>query len=286
MVQQALIIKNISNQYTVTFNDEVHIAVAMGKLRLGKRPVVGDYVRIEFTEGKWVIQEVLERKNELKRPLVANVDQALIVMSAKEPDFSYTLVDRLIFLVSYEKIEPIIVINKTDLISQKELKEIQEEYERAHYQVFTSQKEDTEVPFVSILKDKITVLAGQSGVGKSSLINRIDESFALKTSEISKVLGRGKHTTRHNELHKIADGWIADTPGFSSLDFKHLDVNRFAMSVPDFKEYWSTCRFRNCIHINEPGCAVKKAVEEEKISKKRYKHYVEIIDQIKENRYD
>ncbi len=286
MNKTGLIIKNISNQYTVTFDGEIHIAVAMGKLRLGKRPVVGDHVSLEYTDEKWVIQKVLERKNALIRPLVANVDQALIVMSVKEPDFSYRLVDRLIFLISYEGIKPIILINKTDLDTEENVQKIVDHYKSSSYEVYTSNRNTEDVSFTEIFKDKITVLAGQSGVGKSSLINRINQDFKLQTQEISKVLGRGKHTTRHNQLYEIQGGWVADTPGFSSLDFKHLDPQKFSKTVPDFEDYWESCRFRDCLHVTEPGCSVKKAIEEEKISKERYEHYIECLALIKERKHD
>ncbi|NLC65255.1 MAG: ribosome small subunit-dependent GTPase A [Erysipelothrix sp.] len=282
MVKKARIIKNISNQYTVYFDNETHIATAMGKLRLGKRPTVGDFVEIEFLENKWVIQKVLERKNELIRPLIANVDQALIVMSLREPDFSYRLVDRLIFLVAIENIEPIIVVNKVDLDSDGFLEEVVSSYEPYGYKVITTQKGDDTENITTLLKDKLTVLAGQSGVGKSSIINRIDARYQLQTQEISKVLGRGKHTTRHNELYLIGGGWIADTPGFSSLDFKHVDPLDLAHRIPDFNPYHESCKFRNCLHQSEPGCVVKKALEEGKISARRYAHYLECINIIKE----
>lgn len=285
-IKQGLIIKNISNRYTVYFEGSTHVAVAMGKLRLGKRPIVGDHVRLEYTDEQWVIQEVLERKNALQRPLVANVDQALIVMSVKQPDFSYRLVDRLIFLISYEGIEPIILINKVDLDTEENVKKIEEEYQTSHYKVYTTSRVNKDIQFTEVFEDKITVLAGQSGVGKSSLINRIDQSFELNTQEISKVLGRGKHTTRHNELHQIEGGWVADTPGFSSLDFKHLDPVHLASSVPDFDPHWQSCRFRNCLHQSEPGCGVKKALENKEISQIRYDHYLETLALIKEDSYD
>lgn len=285
MRQTARIIKNISNQYTVFFDGETHIATAMGKLRLGKRPVVGDFVEIEFLENKWVIQAVLERKNELIRPLIANVDQALIVMSLKEPDFSYRLVDRLIFLVSVENIEPIIVINKADLGSDAEIQEVVAAYRPFGYQVVVTKKFDDTEKITRLLKDKLTVLAGQSGVGKSSIINRIDEKFELQTQEISKVLGRGKHTTRHNELYFIEGGWIADTPGFSSLDFKHVDPVVLSQSVPEFRNLYMDCHFRNCLHGSEPKCAVKAAIEKGEVSKMRYEHYLECLDLIKEESY-
>lgn len=278
MKNVARIIKIVSNQYTVAFDGETHLATAMGKLRLGVKPLVGDFVRIEFLENKWVIQDVLERKNALIRPALANIDQALVVMSTKEPDFSYRLVDRLIFLIAYEDIEPILVINKTDLVDGAVLESIQSEY--VGYRVYDSHKGQSLDHILPIFEEKVTVLAGQSGVGKSSLINRIDASFELQTQEISRVLGRGKHTTRHNQLYRIADGWVADTPGFSSLDFTHLDKHILAQKVPDFKNYWQSCRFRNCIHVSEPGCAVKIALEQGEISKQRYTHYCESLELI------
>ncbi|NLW15302.1 MAG: ribosome small subunit-dependent GTPase A [Erysipelothrix sp.] len=286
MTNVGLIVKNISNRYTVYIDGQSHIAVAMGKLRLGKRPLVGDHVSLEMIDGNWVIQEVLERHNELKRPLVSNVDQVLIVMSAKEPDFSYRLVDRLIFLVAIEGVKPVIVINKIDLEEDAVIEKIKHEYEDYGYKVVLTGKYDTLTEFTALFKDKITVLAGQSGVGKSSIINRIDKSFTLQTQEISKVLGRGKHTTRHNQLHAIAGGWVADTPGFSSLDFKHIDKSVLAQSVPDFKAYWEDCKFRNCSHNTEPGCAVKAAIDKKQVSKQRYEHYLEVLELIKGDRHE
>lgn len=285
MTQIARIIKNVSNQYTVYFDEQVHLATAMGKLRLGKRPIVGDFVRIEFLENKWVIQEVLDRKNQLIRPLVANIDQAIVVMSLKEPDFSYRLVDRLIFLISVEDIDPVLIVNKTDLDSDAALKEVMDAYVPFGYSVIGTTKGEDPQPIISLLKDKLSVLAGQSGVGKSSIINRIDSQYELKTQEISKVLGRGKHTTRHNELYNIGGGWIADTPGFSSLDFKHVDKLELAQSVPDFKPYL-TCRFRNCLHQSEPNCGVKEALMQGKIFQQRYDHYLECLDLIEEDSYE
>ncbi len=285
MTQIARIIKNVSNQYTVYFDEQVHLATAMGKLRLGKRPIVGDFVRIEFLENKWVIQEVLDRKNQLIRPLVANIDQAIVVMSLKEPDFSYRLVDRLIFLISVEDIDPVLIVNKTDLDSDAALKEVMDAYVPFGYSVIATTKGEDPQPIISLLKDKLSVLAGQSGVGKSSIINRIDSQYELKTQEISKVLGRGKHTTRHNELYNIGGGWIADTPGFSSLDFKHVDKLELAQSVPDFKPYL-TCRFRNCLHQSEPNCGVKEALMQGKIFQQRYDHYLECLDLIEEDSYE
>ena len=282
-IKKARIIRIISNQYTVNFDGETHIAVAMGKLRLGVKPVVGDFAHVELLEGKWVIQEILERKNALKRPLVANVDQALIVMSAVEPDFSYRLVDRLIFLIAVEGIKPIIVLNKTDLAQQELIDEIVQEYSSSGYTIVTTNKNEDAKELLPLFKDKITVLAGQSGVGKSSLMNRLDLSLSINTQEISKVLGRGKHTTRHNELFELGDGWVADTPGFSSLDFTHITPLELAQRIPDFEEEAQKCRFRDCLHRSEPGCKVKEGIDKGNISSRRYEHYLECLEMTKED---
>lgn len=277
---KAMITSIISNRYHVYYENEIVVAIAMGKLRLGEKPMVGDFVELEWLDEQYVIQKVLPRKNALKRPVVANVDQALIVTSAKEPDFSFQLTDRLIFLVAYEGIEPVVVLSKADLLSEAEIAEIQDEYQKAGYQVVVTGKNDQAEGVYEILKDKTSVLAGQSGVGKSSILNRINPEFQIKTQQISKALNRGKHTTRHNELFAMGGGWIADTPGFSSLDFSKLDPLRLAQSVPDFKAYADQCRFRDCLHINEPSCKIKEEVENGTISKRRYCHYVEVIEQI------
>ena len=221
-MKEALLISIVSNRYEIFCDGEIHVATAMGKLRLGDKPLVGDRLLVEYNDEKWIIQKVLERTNQLVRPFVANVDQALIVMSMKEPDFSYTLVDRLIFLVAYSQIEPVLVLSKIDLVDDSVIEEVYEEYKGYH--VISAGINHPTTDLENILKDKLSVLAGQSGVGKSSILNRINASFKLNTQEISKALGRGKHTTRHNQLYDVAGGWIADTPGFSSLDFSQQRV--------------------------------------------------------------
>lgn len=281
-MKEALLISIVSNRYQIFCEGEIHVATAMGKLRLGDKPLVGDRLLVEYSEEKWVIQKVIERRNQLVRPFVANVDQALIVMSMKEPDFSYTLVDRLIFLVAYSQIEPVIVLSKADLVGQSFIDEVCQEYKG--YQVIVTGKDYPTEPLEAILKDKLSVLAGQSGVGKSSILNRINESFKLNVQEISKALGRGKHTTRHNQLYDVAGGWIADTPGFSSLDFAQLDKELFASSIPDFKKYEHQCRYRDCMHHKEPHCKIKELVAEGEISQSRYDHYIECFEMIKEPR--
>lgn len=278
------IIKIISNQYEVYTEDEKRIkCIAMGKLRKGNSPVVGDFIEYDKLDDKYGIQKIYPRINQLKRPLIANIDQAIIVMSAKDPDFSTALLDRLIFLVSYANIKPIICISKLDLIQKDNIiYDYIEDYKKSGYELYVSGHDFDTTDIESILKGKVSVLTGQSGAGKSSLINRIDDSFQIHTQQISKALGRGKHTTRHCELFEINKGWLGDTPGFSSLDFSDIDIHLLAEHILDFQEAIGKCKFNNCTHTNEPECAVKKGVEESKISKIRYKNYCEVVETIKQ----
>ena len=273
-----LIIKIVSNQYTIHTEDGRDVvAVAMGKLRLGSKPLVGDRVEYELIDDKYAIQKILPRTNYLVRPAIANVDQAMIVMSAVEPDFSTQLVDKLIFLISYRFIEPVLVITKMDLVKpDSKIYEYIEDYRKSGYTVITVGA-DSDVEHVrEALKDRITVLTGQSGVGKSTLLNRLDEAFATATQEISKARGRGKHTTRHTQLYEVGEGLIADTPGFSSLDFSRIDALTLAGRIHDFQNA-GECRFKDCKHINEPDCRVKKKVESGEISRIRYLNYLDTV---------
>jgi len=277
------IIKIISNQYVVLCKDQQYACIAMGKLRKGKSPIVGDLVEIEHFAKQSGIQKILPRMNELRRPPVANVDQALIVMSCKDPDFSTTLIDRLLFQIVYHEITPILCITKTDLIDAADpLYDAIQRYRKSGYQVFTSNHTHVDDELIACLKGKITVLTGQSGAGKSSLLNRIDPGFHLQTQAISKALGRGKHTTRHCELHEIAGGWVADTPGFSAMDFAYMEIGELAKRIPDFQAYSGSCRFRDCIHINEPDCALQNAVKQGRVMKERYDHYCEVVSMIQQ----
>lgn len=280
------IIRIISNQYQVLSDGNIYDALAMGKLRKGESPIVGDLVEFEKLDDKYAIQKLLPRKNQLKRPLVANVDQAIIVMSAKDPEFSSVLVDRLIFLISYASIKPVLCITKMDLIATEtdDIYTYIKDYRASGYEVYLSGSSFDTKEIEAILTNKISVLTGQSGAGKSSLLNRIDASLQIKTQQISKALGRGKHTTRHTQLFSINGGWIADTPGFSSLDFTNLDILKLSKCIEDFKPYIEMCKFKDCIHINEPDCAVRKAVESKSISAYRYAHYKEVVEYSKQNR--
>ena len=282
MTETGRIIKIVSSRYEVlAANQERVLCVAMGKLRKAHSPVVGDLVEFERFADQNGIQKILPRKNALVRPSIANVDQAIIVMSGKDPDFSTTLIDRLIFSVCYAGIRPVLCITKLDLIAENDAihEEIQH-YIDSGYEVYQSGKGYASEDLIQALKGNISVLTGQSGAGKSSLLNRIDPTFHLQTQEISKALGRGKHTTRHCELHEIAGGWVADTPGFSSLDFIAMNITQLAECIPDFQNVQDACRFRDCIHVNEPDCAIRAAVEDGTIRRERYAHYLEIVDMI------
>ena len=277
------VIKIVSNQYTLLLEDESKVvASARGKLHLSCSPLVGDFVRYEVENDHYLIAEVYPRINELSRPSIANVDQAVIVMSLHEPDFSYQLVDRLLFLIVIKDIKPAILITKADLAKDdKEIETVINEYAKAGYLIGTSADKD----FVkNLFKDKLSVLTGQSGVGKSTILNNLDVGVKLATQPISKALGRGKHTTRHVELFEIGQGWVGDTPGFSSLDFSKINSRELREKIPDF-QLSEKCKYDDCHHDKEPGCKVKEAVAKGLVSKIRYEDYLAVLplcDKIKE----
>ncbi|MDR0125919.1 ribosome small subunit-dependent GTPase A [Bacillus zhangzhouensis] len=265
---------------------------ARGIFRKNKiTPLVGDYVVYQADNDKeGYVLEVKERTNELVRPPISNVDQAVLVFSATEPTFSTSLLDRFLVLVEANHIEPIICITKIDLLKTKqERKTIQayaEDYRQIGYDVhLTSTIEGDGIEKLTPhFHHKMTVFAGQSGVGKSSLLNAMSPDLALKTNDISSHLGRGKHTTRHVELIRTAEGLIADTPGFSSLEFTGIEAEDLGLYFLEIRERSSDCKFRGCLHVKEPGCAVKDAVEHEQIRKYRYQHYLEFLAEIKDRK--
>lgn len=269
------IIKIVSNDYTVKCEDgNTYICKARGVFRNKKiTPLVGDFVKI--TKEKNLIEEIMKRKNELIRPPVSNIDIALVVTSAKEPDFSSNLLDKMIDIIEFNNIIPVICISKYDLLDNtKEMDEIIAYYKKIGYKVFiNTQIEDIK----KIFKDNITILTGQTGVGKSSLINKLEKSMDLKTGEISKALGRGKHTTRHTELFELFDGYVADTPGFSSLNFIGMNKEDIRDNFIEFNEYKDKCKYRDCMHINEDDCEIKRRVSNNEILKSRYDNYVKFI---------
>lgn len=282
---KARIIKIVSKDYTLlNENNERLDGILSGKIRKQKTPVTGDIVEYKMVEGRAVVEKILPRKNSMIRPAVSNVDQVLIVMSVKDPDFSTPLIDRLSMLIMHSDITPVLIVTKCDKGISEDVEERIQEYERGPMKVIRTEKGNLNPEVEQILKNKISVLTGQSGAGKSTLLNQLEPSFHLATQEISKALGRGKHTTRHNELHSVCEGLVADTPGFSSLDFSHIEASELGECVPDFVEYLGTCRFNDCIHLNEPDCAIKKAVEEGKIPEERYKNYLSVLQMIQDRR--
>ncbi|MDM5297888.1 ribosome small subunit-dependent GTPase A [Bacillus pumilus] len=290
------IIKALSGFYYVLDESEENGKViqcrARGIFRKNKvTPLVGDYVVYQADNDKeGYVLEVKERTNELVRPPISNVDQAVLVFSATEPSFSTSLLDRFLVLVEANHIKPIICITKMDLLkTDQERETIQayaDDYRQIGYDVHltsTNEREGIE-KLMPHFHHKITVFAGQSGVGKSSLLNAMSPDLALKTNNISSHLGRGKHTTRHVELIHTAQGLIADTPGFSSLEFTGIESEDVGLYFLDIRERSADCKFRGCLHVKEPGCAVKKAVENEQIRAFRYQHYLEFLTEIKERK--
>lgn len=282
---KAQIIKIVSKEYTLyTEEKEIVKAVLTGKIRKQVTPVVGDYVQAEKLHEQWTVQKILERSSYMQRPAIANVNQALIIMSCKDPDFSSALVDRISILVKKAGITPILVVTKCDMGMEGYIQESVEEYQNGPMRVILTGKDRNCEELAEVLKGKVSVLTGQSGAGKSSLLNRLDPTFQLATQEISKALGRGKHTTRHTELHFVCDGLVADTPGFSSLDFSNISKQKLGQCMVDFEPYIGQCRFNDCIHQNEPGCAIKHAVEEKKIPLRRYRNYLDVLEIIQQRK--
>ncbi|MGD7008458.1 ribosome small subunit-dependent GTPase A [Metabacillus sp. 84] len=286
------IVKALAGFYYVLDGERFVQCRGRGLFRKNKiTPLVGDEVVYQAENDKeGTIIEVLPRKNELVRPPISNVDQAILVFSAIEPAFSTLLLDRFLVLVEANGIEPVICISKTDLIESAELKEnilsFASDYQEAGYRVFQTSAENMEgiSSLGPLFEDKISVFAGQSGVGKSSLLNAIKPDLALKTDDISSHLGRGKHTTRHVELIAIDSGLIADTPGFSSLDFTGIEVQDLGDCFPEIRERAGDCKFRGCTHVSEPKCAVKEAVQKGEIKEYRYTHYLSFLEEIKDRK--
>lgn len=285
------IVKALAGYYYVLVDGELIQCRGRGNFRKRKiTPLVGDEVMFQAenaTDG--YILEVFERKNELVRPPIANVDQAILVFSAKEPDFSPQLLNRFLVLVEEKHIEPIICISKVDLLSESERVEIEryaDIYRQIGYEVvLTTTVDDATIrPLVERFVDGVTVFAGQSGVGKSSLLNAIRPDLDLKTDGISMSLGRGKHTTRHVELIQVGNGFVADTPGFSSLEFAEIEANELCDYFIEFARLAENCKFRGCTHVHEPKCAVKLALDEGDVQQFRYDHYLLFLQEIKDRK--
>lgn len=274
---EGFIIKNISNDYIVKSNKGTYSCKARGKFRNMKlTPLVGDYV--SFDENNLYILDIKTRKNALIRPSVANIDQAIIVSSVKKPDLDTNLLDKLLTIISFNNIEPIICFTKLDLLTKEERKEINtyiDYYKKIGYKVVTNENKNN---FKDLFKRKITVLTGQSGAGKSSLLNLLSPSLQLKTDEISLALNRGKHTTRHTELYELYDGYVVDTPGFSQVDFHEMTALDIRDNMKEMFACLDECKYRDCMHLKEDGCQVKALLTTGEILNTRYNNYKYFIE--------
>lgn len=269
-----VIIKNISNDYTIESDGKQYTCKPRGIFRHQLiTPLVGDHVI--FDEQNHYITKILPRKNELIRPSIANIDIAVIVTSAKDPNLDTHLLDKFLTIISYNNITPIIYLTKLDLLSTTELNKINnyiEYYQKIGY-IISTNKDD----LLEKIQNKLVVFTGQSGAGKSTLLNKIDPTLNLYTNEISYALGRGKHTTRHTEIYKTKGALIADTPGFSKIDFYNMTPIDIRDNMKEMFDNLPKCKYIDCLHNKEDGCYVKKLVEDKLILSSRYQNYLDFI---------
>ena len=286
------IMKGIAGFYYVGVAESgVYECKAKGIFRKDKiKPLVGDDVEIEILneeEKLGNIVKILPRRSELIRPAVANIDQALVIFAAREPKPNLSLLDRFLVIMEKQDVPVIICFNKQDLCDEEEVGRLKEIYEACGYPVvLASAKQGEGIEEIkSLLRGKTTTVAGPSGVGKSSLTNLLQNEVQMETGEISKKLGRGRHTTRHSQIIQIEeDTWLYDTPGFTSFYVEEIEKEELRFYFREFFKYEGTCRFQGCTHTHEPGCMVKNALEEGKISKERYENYLELYGELKEKR--
>ena len=280
------IIKGIGGFYYVKTEDDLIECKARGKFRhKDVKPMVGDDVTIKIEHGKGVIEDIHKRKTELIRPMVANVSLAFIVFAIKNPDINFDLLNKFLVLCEYNNIEAVVCLNKIDLVSEEEREEVKKRINDIGYEVlFINAKEGLGIERLEEkIKGNTTVFCGPSGAGKSTLINRLSQRDHMETGDVSRKLGRGKHTTRHSELIDIGEGYIVDTPGFSTLEIKDLmEKDSLRYCFPEFTEYNDKCKYRVCLHYKEPKCVVKDAVEEGNINKYRYEFYIKTLEEIME----
>ena len=282
-----IIIGNISNTYKIKTDKKIYEAYARGKLKNEEiTPVVGDYVEIQVTDEEKetaIIEKIEQRNNYVKRPKMANIDQIIFIISTKNPKPDLLMLDKQLAYAESLKIEPIIIINKIDL--EGTYKKIQETYTEIGYKVIvTSAKQGIGIEELKQnLKNKISVFSGNSGVGKSSIINAIFGGNKTQEGEISQKNKKGKNTTTDTKLYEIEEGtYIADTPGFSSFEINEIESTDLDKNFREFKQEISNCEFVGCSHIKEQQCGIKKAIQENRISKERYENYCKIYEELKE----
>lgn len=281
------IIKTLSGFYYVDVGAEQEPITCRGRGKLRHQkitPLVGDHVAITVTEdGTGMVDEVLPRSNQFQRPMVANMDQLVILASGAIPVTDPFLIDRMVSLAEYKGCQPIICFNKCDLEPATQLVEL---YQKAGFQSFAISAKTGEglEQLLGVLDGKISAFTGNSGVGKSSVLNALCPQFGLKVGQVSEKLGRGRHTTRHVELFRVGGGLVADTPGFSAFDVEQMELipkEELANTFREFRPYLEQCRFVGCAHVKERGCAVREAVDNGIIASSRYQSYVRLYDQVK-----
>lgn len=280
---KGIIIKGIAGFYYVKTDEKVYECKARGKFRHEElSPLVGDKVEIVIENEKGLITEIFKRSTELVRPAIANVTQAIIVSAVKNPDFNTDLLNKFLILCEANGLNAIICFNKIDLIPKEELENKISFVKSIGYEVLCTKAKTGEGidEIRKHLSGNVTVLCGPSGVGKSTILNNILGRDAMKTGDISEKAKRGKHTTRHCELLEIEGGYLADSPGFSSLDVAAIGKDDLQYCFPEFKNYQNDCKFSTCMHYKEPGCQVKKALEENMINKNRYDFYIKTLEEI------
>lgn len=286
------IIKGIAGFYYVHVEDlGIYECKAKGIFRKDNcKPLVGDNVRISVLdeeEKSGSITEILPRKNALIRPAVANVDQAFVIFALENPKPNFMLLDRFLIMMEQAGIPAVVCFNKKDLVQEEEAMRLCDTYRSCGYQVIVSStvNQDDRQKIHDILYGKTTVIAGPSGVGKSSITNMLQQDVRMETGEISKKLKRGRHTTRHSQVIPVGEKtYLMDTPGFSSLYLTDMDEQELKNYFPEFQKYEGQCRFQGCVHIHEPDCAVKDALEHNEISKLRYEDYLSLYEELKEKR--
>ena len=284
--QEGLIVKALSGFYYVSTDSEIVECKARGIFRKGSiSPLVGDRVTISRTGIKGMVEEILPRKNSFVRPSVANLDALVVLSSMVNPITDPYLIDRITAIAGNQNVPVIICVNKCDLNPGDKLMDI---YKNTGYHVIRTSAQTGEgtEELANAISGKIVAFTGNSGVGKSSILNALDEKFQIKIGEVSDKLGRGRHTTRHVELYQLRDGtYIADTPGFSSFDTERMDLvlkENLQYAFFDFAPYIGQCQFNDCAHMKEPGCAILKALEMGKIEKTRHESYVRLYEKAKE----
>lgn len=280
---QGTIIKGIAGFYYIKTDEDIIECKARGKFRHNElTPMVGDIVEITVKNGKGVIDKIYKRTNQLIRPAVSNVTQALVVFAVKNPEINEDLLNKFLINCEFNNLKVVICFNKLDLTSNDEANEIVDMIKSTGYEVlFIKAKEGYGIEQIKEkLKNNVTVLCGPSGVGKSTILNKIAGRELMETGEISERLRRGKHTTRHSELIDVGEGFVVDTPGFSSMDIDFISKDDLEDCFPEFKTYIGNCKFTGCLHNKEPNCAIKNAVENSEINAKRYKFYVKTLEEI------